>query len=308
MPPYVGVNRKIITWKFHQDSNTVNTLIHLLALSNDKETIFQGMRIGVGQVVMTKMELAQLVGLSYKQMRVCIERLEQCNIIRVNTNHHTTVFSVLQSDLYALVKRSKSGDPELEIADLIEDWANQKASQRANSRANKRANQKNSEKVELKEFEEQPNDEQGKPKGKQLGKQKDKPKGKPKSGEAPEYTLEFEDFWYQYPRQEGKKAAFAAWNKINPSGELRNLILSDIALRLKDGSWDLKRKTYIPHASTFLNGRRWEDEHINASAQESTNPKAYSNPFAELLYRMEDCTDESTGDSKVAGNNPGVLP
>lgn len=69
-----------------------------------------------------------------------------------------------------------------------------------------------------------------------------------------EYAAEFVDFWTQYPRKDNKAAAAKAWKKLNPSLILRGIILNDICTR----AWGDDK--FIPHAATYLNNRRWEDE------------------------------------------------
>ena len=67
---------------------------------------------------------------------------------------------------------------------------------------------------------------------------------------------EFDRFWKSYPKKVAKQDAIKAWKKIKQS-EIEN-ILSDIAKRKLNG-WRGNTK-FIPNASTYLNGRRWEDE------------------------------------------------
>ena len=70
----------------------------------------------------------------------------------------------------------------------------------------------------------------------------------------------FESFWNAYPRKVGKAQAKKAWNKIKPNDETVMAIAENIALRIKHGEWSTDNKTFIPHASTYLNNSRWEDE------------------------------------------------
>lgn len=75
----------------------------------------------------------------------------------------------------------------------------------------------------------------------------------------------FESFWNAYPRKVGKAQAKKAWNKIKPNDETVMAIAENIALRIKHGEWSADNKTFIPHASTYLNNSRWEDEIETAS-------------------------------------------
>jgi hypothetical protein len=309
MARYVGVSRKIVEWELHQDGNTMNTLMHLLALSADKKQTIDGVALNVGQVAITISELANMVGITYKQMRTCISRLQGCNLLRIDTNNHRTIFTVLQSDLYVLVKKSNDTEPDVKLTEydaephVQEDVrANQKASRRANQRANKRANQKSSETVETIEEIAPEIFYEGKQKGKPEGKPKGKPQGKPKSDE---YTIEFLDFYDQYPRHVAKDTAYKAWKSLNPSPELQQIMLMDIAAKLRTGEWELKRPKYIPHMATYLNGRRWQDE--NTMLCGATDGNVYSNPFVALLRQQEE-QNGSTADIEDTGNNMGTLP
>lgn len=73
----------------------------------------------------------------------------------------------------------------------------------------------------------------------------------------PEY---FEDFWEEYPRKVGKKMARIAWGRIKPNQQLSEKIIK--ALYNQNKAWTEKgtEMDYIPHASTWLNQERWEDE------------------------------------------------
>lgn len=75
-------------------------------------------------------------------------------------------------------------------------------------------------------------------------------------------SVSFDFFWSVYPRLTAKDKARLAWKKLNPNDGLVTEITLNIEQRLKSGDWSLDRKNYIPHASTYLNGKRWEDEII----------------------------------------------
>lgn len=67
----------------------------------------------------------------------------------------------------------------------------------------------------------------------------------------------FDLFWKNYPRKEKKQDAIKSWKKIKPNETLFNEILSAIDQQKTWASW---LSGYIPHATTWLNGKRWEDE------------------------------------------------
>ena len=70
----------------------------------------------------------------------------------------------------------------------------------------------------------------------------------------------FDVFWTAYPRHTNKKAAQQAFQKINPDADLLNIMLQSVAAWKLSQQWTKDGGQYIPHAATWLNGRRWEDE------------------------------------------------
>lgn len=68
------------------------------------------------------------------------------------------------------------------------------------------------------------------------------------------------DFWPRYPRKVAKVAALRAWRKIDPKDEATRdrVVLGLIAHR--DSEWRGRDGDKIPHAATWLNQRRWEDQ------------------------------------------------
>lgn len=70
----------------------------------------------------------------------------------------------------------------------------------------------------------------------------------------------FEKFWQVYPKKLDKKNAKKSFDKINPDEQLTALIISQVN-RFKDTSdWKKEDGKFIPYPSTWLNGKRWEDE------------------------------------------------
>ena len=91
------------------------------------------------------------------------------------------------------------------------------------------------------------------PKAPQGGRRRREPK------KAPDWKPErFAAFWKYYPRGESKQATIAAWDRLKPDDELIDTIAR--ALKRQKASEEWQRGIGIPHASTYLNQRRWEDE------------------------------------------------
>ncbi len=67
---------------------------------------------------------------------------------------------------------------------------------------------------------------------------------------------QFEIFWKGYPKKTAKENAKKAWLKIKPNDEL----IAKITKAVKEQKLSERESQFIPHAATWLNARRWEDE------------------------------------------------
>ena len=74
--------------------------------------------------------------------------------------------------------------------------------------------------------------------------------------------MRFEDFWKLYPKKKGKESAKKAWEKLNPSDELVETILSAVQRQMSSNDWTKDGGQFIPYPATWLNGHRWEDEEV----------------------------------------------
>jgi hypothetical protein len=100
-------------------------------------------------------------------------------------------------------------------------------------------------------------------------------KNQSSSKPAPKTTTQdetFDRFWAAYPRKQAKAEAANVWKsqKLTP---LADLIVADVTRRrIDDCQW--RDPQYIPHPTTYLRQRRWEDEILTAEvAQPQTKPR-----------------------------------
>ena len=70
----------------------------------------------------------------------------------------------------------------------------------------------------------------------------------------------FRQFWQSYPRKVSKTEAEKAYRKLKPDAALQATLLSAVALQAQSQDWLKDDGRFIPHASTWLNQRRWEDQ------------------------------------------------
>lgn len=107
----------------------------------------------------------------------------------------------------------------------------------------------------------------GIPEEPQKPKQKPKRKREPKLNVEPEYTPEFLRFWAAYPRKSAKGYAWECWQKIRPipDSAVVDSMIQVIEKYKLTAQWQ-KGQDSIPHPSTWLNQRRWDDQPTEQSA------------------------------------------
>lgn len=77
----------------------------------------------------------------------------------------------------------------------------------------------------------------------------------------------FDEFWNAYPKKQSKQEALRAWNKLSPDEPLSNQIIEHVKTRAAtDPQWLKDGGQFVPNGSTFLNQRRWEDQHDRVTA------------------------------------------
>lgn len=83
---------------------------------------------------------------------------------------------------------------------------------------------------------------------------------KPFGDDAVDPAELFARFWALYPRKVSKDAARKAWDKLDLSVELFEAMIQALGAQSLSVDWTKDNGQFIPHASTWLNGKRWEDE------------------------------------------------
>ena len=85
------------------------------------------------------------------------------------------------------------------------------------------------------------------------------PKAEPKDKPKETYTSDFNAFWKIYPRKTAKFAAGKAYAKAVKSVSPKKLLSITMAFAVNNSHTEMK---FIPHASTWLNQKRYLDEPV----------------------------------------------
>ena len=84
---------------------------------------------------------------------------------------------------------------------------------------------------------------------------------------APAAPADFDDFWALYPRRVARLHARNVWQRMAAAD--RRAALEAIPRQAAAWFAEGREPRYIPHAGTWLNGRRWEDEFESSPAAQA---------------------------------------
>ena len=105
----------------------------------------------------------------------------------------------------------------------------------------------------------------------------------------------FKQFWKLYPRKIAKLVAERSWKRL-PKKDINAIfkVLHEHLIR-----WKYKEIQYIPHASTWLNQRRWEDE-LEPIPVKNTNPiyKNIENERKKFLKKIQTAEENMASDDE----------
>lgn len=110
--------------------------------------------------------------------------------------------------------------------------------------------------------------------------------GRPRKVEAEDAKAElFEEFWKAYPRHDAKQTALKAFRKVSEK-LLRETILPDLEKRKTSEQWTKDNGAYIPHAATYINQQRWQDQITKSRTRATRNNQ----------YEQREVTDDDYSD------------
>lgn len=102
------------------------------------------------------------------------------------------------------------------------------------------------------------------------------------------YDLDgFSEFWTAYPRKEKKQEAAKSYKKLKADKEMQGVILRAVEAFKRTEQWQKDGGQYIPHAVTWLNQRRWEDETtVDTSSDFGDLPDVSEEEYAEFARQQ----------------------
>ena len=244
---FIKVDRQIRDWEWWDDPVIVSVWMHILVNANYRSKNWHGVLIDRGSFLTSYRHLSDECGVTVKSLRRALTCLQKSGEIRTERAQAGTLITVLNyAKFQSLAKQEGTASNTVGIT------PSNTASNTVGI-TNVLKKEKENSKNKRKEYSCSSDDERSLP---------SHSKSK-KSVLSDQQTLWFSEFWNSYPRKTGKGQAEKAFAKVcvaetdfaaimNGLSEQNTHVYIPMA---KDGNGQ-----FIPYPSTWLNGRRWEDD------------------------------------------------
>lgn len=144
---FIKLYRKIIDWEWYTDVNTKVLFIHLLLMANHTDQRWRGQVIKRGSLVTSYGSLSVQTGLTVKQVRNSLKKLEKTGDVASKSTNRNTLIMVLNYDLYQSIGQTKDTQKADDEHTIGQTEGNQRAT---NKNVKNDKNIKNKERVERK--------------------------------------------------------------------------------------------------------------------------------------------------------------
>lgn len=252
---FIKLPRSFLDWQWYDDVNTCRLFLHLLLTVNYTDKQWHGMTIKSGERVCSISGLSEETGLTTQNVRTSLKRLEKSgNLTRTAHTNFTVVTVKTDGSVLSANKQLTSKQ------------------QATNKQLTTTKERKKSKKVRnTPHTPHEGADEQGESLTVETA------RGAEKSVDHSTTPVDerFNRFWAIYPRKVGKGAARKVWQKLKPSAELTETLLSAVNIQRNSEQWQKENGQYIPNPATWLNQERWEDD-VNLSVPQANEPSKFS--------------------------------
>lgn len=97
---WIKLYRKFLEWEWYTDSKMVHLFIHLLLSASIEDRKWKGIVLQRGQLATTYPELSKKTGLTVKNLRTALEKLEDSQIIGRQTTNKYTLITICNFESY----------------------------------------------------------------------------------------------------------------------------------------------------------------------------------------------------------------
>lgn len=111
---FIKLYRKFTEWEWYSDISTSRLFLHLILTVNWTDKKWQGICIERGSRVASYQVLSTETGLSVKQVRTAIKKLQSTGEVAIKSTNKYSVFTVKNYDLYQANGKQEAGERQAE--------------------------------------------------------------------------------------------------------------------------------------------------------------------------------------------------
>lgn len=100
MNGWIKLHRSLLEWEWYNDKNTLKLFIHLLLKANIRDNEWQGIIIKRGSFITSRKNLSTETGLTEREVRTTLSRLEKTGEITRKTTNKYTLITLVKYDNY----------------------------------------------------------------------------------------------------------------------------------------------------------------------------------------------------------------
>lgn len=100
MSGWVKIYRRMLDWEWYGDPPVVTLFVHLLLAANYKPKSWRGRVIEKGQLVIGRVALSKVTGLSQQQIRTALEKLKSTSDITIEATNQFSIITLVNWDKY----------------------------------------------------------------------------------------------------------------------------------------------------------------------------------------------------------------
>ena len=98
---FIKLPRSLLAEKWAQNPQTLSVAIHLLAMASLEDKLYNGARLGRGQVLTSVRKLAKISGLTERAVRTALRTQQATHFLTQQVTHRFTIITICKFDIYA---------------------------------------------------------------------------------------------------------------------------------------------------------------------------------------------------------------
>ena len=99
---YIRLFRKIDSWEWYTEPNTIRMFLHCLIKANHTDKLWRGITIHAGSFVTSRASLAKELDITERQVRTAINHLKSTNELTSKSTNHYSIITVNNWYLYQI--------------------------------------------------------------------------------------------------------------------------------------------------------------------------------------------------------------